>query len=144
MTSGPLAKAPRVSLFALTPEATVALGCPELGLTTFPYRVGRESRAARWTGSAPERRQPGSAPSNELYIREVSEPFNVSREHLQIEWDGHRVILVDRGSTCGTIVEGDRVGGQGRVGSVALRDSDVIIVGTSFSPFVFKVRMTPV
>jgi hypothetical protein len=51
---------------------------------------------------------------------------------------------VDRGSTCGTIVEGDRVGGQGRVGSVALRDSDVIIVGTSFSPFVFKVRMTPV
>jgi pSer/pThr/pTyr-binding forkhead associated (FHA) protein len=143
VTSGPLAQAPRVSLLALTPESTIALGCPELGLTTFPYRVGRESRSARWAGGAPERRQLRTTPSNELYIREVTEPFNVSREHFHIEWDGQRLILVDRGSTCGTIVEGDRVGGQGRVGSVALRDADVIIIGTSFSPFVFKVRMMP-
>src|SRR5438034_5504417 len=108
----------RISLVALTPEATVALGCPELGLTGFPYRVGRESRAPKYSGGVlqPERRQPGSSPSNELYIREVSEPFNLSREHFQIEWDGRGLILVDRGSTCGTLVEGVRVGGQGRVG----------------------------
>ena len=55
--------------------------------------------------------------------------------------NGDDVMLVDRGSTCGTIVEGTVIGGEGRGGSVALKDGDVIIVGTSLSPFVFKVRL---
>ena len=132
---------PRIALIPLTSEARMALGTAALAVDTLPYRVGRESRRPGFERIfSPDKRGP-AAPTNELYILEVSEEFNVSREHFQIEWDGRELTLVDRGSTCGTIVEGHQVGGDGQGGSVSLKDGDVIIVGTSFSPFVFKVRV---
>jgi predicted nucleotidyltransferase len=39
---------------------------------------------------------------------------------------------------CATIVEGQSVGSAARGGSIPLHDGDVIIVGTSLSPYVFK------
>jgi len=65
----------------------------------------------------------------------------VSRQHLQIQRNGTRYVLVDRESTCGTIVEGTVIGGQHRGGAVDLSDGDVIIVGTAKSPYVFKFRL---
>jgi predicted component of type VI protein secretion system len=76
------------------------------------------------------------------YLVERDEPLNVSREHFEIDRDDTGYILVDRASTCGTIVEGQTVGGQGRGGSIPLHDGDVIIVGTSRSPNVFKFRVS--
>ena len=132
-----------VDLVALTPEARSALGGNHLALGTFPYRIGRDSRGSRWTGAGTitERRKAGSTPSNDLYLPDHDDPLNVSREHLQIERAESGFVLVDRKSTCGTLVEGELVGGQARGGSVALRDGDVIIVGTSRSPFAFKLRL---
>ena len=118
-----------------------AIGAEAVAASPLPYRVGRESRGRRALILISEQRQLGTSPSNELYLPEPSEPLNVSREHFQIEWDGRGLVLVDRGSTCGTLVEGQEVGGQGQGGSVPLKDGDVIIVGTAFSPFVFKVRV---
>jgi pSer/pThr/pTyr-binding forkhead associated (FHA) protein len=66
--------------------------------------------------------------------------MNVSREHFQIEHNGTQYVLVDRQSTCGTLVEGQVVGGKQAGGAVPLRDGDVIIVGTSASRFAFKFR----
>ena len=139
--SGPVI--PRVTLIALTQEASDALGTSALELAKLPFRVGRESRGPRWTlkGITTERRQSASAPNNELYIRETTEPLHVSREHFQIEATEGGVSLRDRGSTCGTIVEGKPIGGSGQGGTIALHDADVIIVGTAWSPFVFKVRL---
>ena len=88
-----------------------------------------------------ERRNPGSRPTNDLYLVEHDEPLNVSRAHFQIERDDTGYVLVDRESTCGTIVEGEIVGGDTRSGTIALHDGDVIIVGTSSSPYVFKFRI---
>jgi pSer/pThr/pTyr-binding forkhead associated (FHA) protein len=65
----------------------------------------------------------------------------VSREHFAIDREDTGYVLVDQASTCGTIVEGQGVGGQTRGGIIALHDGDVIIVGTSLSPFVFKFRV---
>ena len=98
----------RALLVALTPESRSALGAPEREITRFPYRVGRESRWTQRTanGIVSERRDPGSRPSNDLYLIEPDEPLNVNREHLEIDRDGSGYILVDRASTCGTIVEG--------------------------------------
>jgi len=70
-----------------------------------------------------ERRKPGSQPSNELYLAEHAEPLNVSREHLR-----HHRRRPDRG-------------GEARGGTFSLHDGDVIIVGTSRSPYVFKFRV---
>ena len=138
------ARRPRIALVALTQETRDAIGAAAVLATPLPFRVGRESRsAARGGGSTLSRelRELMTPPTNELYLRELSEELNVSREHFQIEWTDDRLILRDRGSTCGTIVEGEQVGGDGESGTVTLDDGDVIIVGTAFSPFVFKVRV---
>jgi pSer/pThr/pTyr-binding forkhead associated (FHA) protein len=138
-----VARHPRITLIPLTPEARAAVGTAAVAVSPLPYRVGRESRGPRGFERifTREQRWSGAPPTNELYLLEVSEELNVSREHFQIEWDGRGLTLVDRGSTCGTIVEGEQVGGQGQGGTVPLKDGDVIIVGTAFSPFVFKVRL---
>jgi len=128
---------------ALTPESKAALGTGKIELDTFPFRIGRENRKMEWTdkGVRSEKRVPDSKPNNEIYLLEKSEPMNVSREHLQIERDGGGYSLVDRKSTCGTIVEGNTLGGQNRGGRVSLRDGDVIIVGASISPYTFKFKL---
>jgi pSer/pThr/pTyr-binding forkhead associated (FHA) protein len=132
----------RALLVALTPESRHALGAREREVTQFPYRVGRESRGTRRTpqGVVSERRDPGSRPSNDLYLLEHDEPLNVSREHFEIDSSDTGYVLVDRASTCGTIVEGQTVGGETRGGTLPIHDGDVIIVGTSRSPYVFKFR----
>jgi pSer/pThr/pTyr-binding forkhead associated (FHA) protein len=130
-------------LVAITPESRIALGAPEREITRSPYRVGRESRGMQRTphGVISERRNPGSRPSNDLYLVEPDEPLNVSREHFEIDRDDAGYILADRASTCRTIVEGQTVGGETRGGTLSLHDGDVIIVGTSRSPYVFKFRV---
>jgi len=127
---------------ALTPESLIALEGPEREITGFPYRVGRESRGMQRTpdGVIRERRDPGSRPSNDLYLAEHAEPLNVSRAHFEIDRRDAGYVLVDRESTCGTIVEGQAVGGDTQGGTCSLHDGDVIIVGTSHSPYVFKFR----
>lgn len=133
----------RVVLAALTPEARDALGAAEIEITRFPFRVGRESRGAQRAVAriVLERRRPGNRPNNELYLVEHEEPMNVSREHFQIEDNGTGYVLVDRQSTCGTLVEGKVVGGRQAGGAAPLADGDVIIVGTSSSRYVFKFRV---
>jgi pSer/pThr/pTyr-binding forkhead associated (FHA) protein len=132
----------RASLIALTPEARAALGGAELAVARLPFRVGRESRRGpRAAGrTIAERRKSKRAPTNELYLAEKGEPFNVSRDHFQIQHNGTRYILVDRQSACGTIVEGTVIGGRSAGGAVQLNDGDVIVVGSSSSPYVFKFR----
>ena len=88
-----------------------------------------------------ERRNADSKPNNDLYLVDTQEPLNVSREHFQIERRGTEDVLVDRQSTCGTLVEGRTVGGKNKGGSIPLRDGDVIIVGTSASRYAFKFRV---
>lgn len=142
MTGSPAPRG-RALLVALTPESRSALGAQELEIARFPYRVGRESRGIQRTphGVISERRDPGSRPSNDLYLAEHAEPLNVSREHFEIDRSDAEYVLVDRASTCGTIVEGQIVGGDTRGGTMSLHDGDVIIVGTSRSPYVFKFRV---
>jgi len=139
----PPSRAARATLVALTPEGKVALGGAEVGISTFPFRIGRDSRgrARPAPRTLRDRRKPASQRSNDLYLEETTEPFQVSRQHLQIQHNGTRYVLVDRESTCGTIVEGTVIGGQHRGGAVDLSDGDVIIVGTAKSPYVFKFRL---
>jgi pSer/pThr/pTyr-binding forkhead associated (FHA) protein len=139
----PPSRQPRASLIALTPEARSALGGDEIQISVFPFRIGRDSRGR--PRAAPrtlvDRRKPSGRPTNELYLVETTEPFQVSREHAQILHNGTQYVLVDRQSVCGTIVEGTVVGGERRGGAVRLNDGDVIIVGGSRSPFVLKFRL---
>jgi pSer/pThr/pTyr-binding forkhead associated (FHA) protein len=128
-----------VSLKALTPEAKAALRGEYLKITHFPFRVGRESREFDRPIDHPKnRRRPGSDPNNDLFLFEPGNVLNVSREHFLIDVKDDKYVLVDRGSYCGTMVEGELIGEKRKGGSRELADNDVIIVGTSGSVFIFK------
>jgi len=126
------------SLKALTPEAKACLGKQMLQIHRYPFRVGGESRNGLSPHSADSRRAAHSEPNNDVYLREPGPALNVSREHFQIELRGGDHFLVDRGSTCGTLVEGAIIGKNRAGGEKRLDDGDVIIVGTSASLYVFK------
>ena len=126
-------------LKALTPEAAVSLGSAYYRISRFPFRVGRESRISTvGDSSADSRRRPDSPANNDLYLNEFGDVLNVSREHFSIERQGDDFFIVDRGSACGTLVEGQHIGDRRQGGRRSLENNDVIIVGTSESRFVFK------
>jgi hypothetical protein len=135
---------PRAYLFALTPEGKEALHGPELEIAVFPFRVGRESRrfeSPEKRAFFADKRKPTNRPNNDLYLVEDSELLSVSREHFQIARGENGFVLEDRGSTVGTLVEGLRVGGENKGGRIELHDGDVIFVGGSVSPHVYKFRL---
>jgi len=128
-----------ILLNALTPEAKAALRGDYVKIASFPFRVGRESRAFDRPIDYPnDRRRPDSASTNDLYLFESGDILNVSREHFLIDAKDDKYVLVDRGSFCGTLVEGELVGEKRKGGWRELANNDVIIVGTSESTFVFK------
>ncbi len=126
-----------VFLKAMTPEAQACLGASQLKISMYPFRVGRGSRV-RHVPISVDRRRLGTAPSNDLYLQETGKVLNISREHFQIERRGDAYYLVDRGSACGTLLEGTVIGGDRAGGQQQLSNGDVIIVGTSESRYVFK------
>ena len=90
-----------------------------------------------------ERRKPVATPTNDLYILDAGPVLQVSREHFQIEQISEgRYELIDRGSACGTIVGNHLVGGHDQGGRCPLEDGNVIVIGTSKSPYAFKFLCT--
>jgi len=131
-------------LLPLTEEAKSALnGREQIKIDKLPFRIGRESRMAFVKGEMVymERRKGGLTTNNELYLLDDGELLNISREHLQIERGedgGFRIH--DRGSACGTQVDGHAIGGRDTPGSAPLYDDSEIIIGTPQSPYRFTVR----
>ncbi len=137
---------PAAVLKAITPSAEHAI--PQTLMTdglvcirTFPFRVGRESRVKMIDGKVErvERVKYSKVEaSNELYLVDDGHLLNISREHFQIEKDGDRYYVYDRGSACGTR-NGDEVAGGGDTdGTIELKDGDIITVGTKNSPYRYQ------
>jgi len=128
-------------LMALTPEAEASIGGEQLVLEHFPYRIGRESRVEVVGGVvqvAERRRDNLAAPNNDLYLLDRGRSLNVSRRHLQIERDGDDYRVVDHGSACGTLVGTRKIGGHDARGECPLKDGELLVIGSSESPFVFR------
>jgi hypothetical protein len=122
----------------LTVEARQAVGCDLLGISGFPFRVGRETRQRTMAHPAEGERRTGlGRPSNDLYLADALSE-TVSREHLEIDRDGTGFLVRDRDSLAGTVVEGTVVGGGRQGGTRMLRDGDVIVVGGARNGLVFK------
>ncbi len=93
-------------LKALPPEERAALGGAYLKIPHSPFRVGRESRIFNRPGGLSEsRRKLDSIPNNELYLIEPGTVFSASRVHFLIDYRDGMHVIVDRGSSCGTLVE---------------------------------------
>jgi len=125
----------------LTSEARASLQRDEIVLRSFPFRVGRESRFGLVHGKlrSMERRQRAMPPNNDLYLIDNEELLNISREHFQIELaDDGSYAIVDRGSTCGTIVDGAKIGRDASSVRCRLKSGTKIVVGLPDSPYVFE------
>ena len=135
------------TLVVVTGEAQRALGgASEVQVARFPFNIGREDRSPQTNeplpADAPQRRHGVARAQNDLYLREESSGCrHISREHFAIERVDSRFFLVDRGSACGTIVAGRRIGGHRKGGRTELRDGDEVIVGTSRSRYIFRFRV---
>lgn len=136
---------PVAILRAETDSSRTALGERDfVRMTRFPFNVGRESRDSGFEKLKREldRRLGHAANLNDLYLADRSEQGrNISREHFRIDWVDGRFALVDRGSTCGTLVGARKVGRDCPTNEVGLQDGDVIVVGSSSSPYVFRFQV---
>jgi hypothetical protein len=138
---------PQATLLPETEEARGALGDKTaVRMTSFPFKVGRESRDGRFQKLKAEfdRRMGGHPPLNDLYLIEPPGPLQISREHFAIDWIDGQFFLLDRGSTCGAGVAGRRVGAETGTASIDLHDGDPIVVGAERSPYVFRFRVSTI
>lgn len=133
-------EAPYPVLRAMTPEAQAALQHEKIVIRHLPFRVGRESRFRMVHGKlrSMERREGMAPPNNDVYLIDNEDLLNVSREHFQIEQgEEGAFVIVDRGSTCGTIVDGHTIGPDAPAAHSPLRNGSTITVGLPESPYVF-------
>lgn len=115
------------AIVPLTEEAGASVPADGLKIRTFPMRIGRHDG--------------GALDLNELFLKDVK-PYQVSRNHCSIERDGDRLVVRDRGSYLGTVVNGRKIGGKRSEGAVHLVIGDnEIILGRKTSPWRFRVSV---
>jgi pSer/pThr/pTyr-binding forkhead associated (FHA) protein len=144
-----------VLLEGMTDEARAALGHTLVRIATFPFNIGRESRAhTRMTRAlvSVERRLSAAPQVNDLYLlTPPAEPLvQISRRHCAIDRLGDTFLLLDRNSMCGAgivrsrlnrLVRGpfvDRIGSGTPTDRAILYDGDLIVLGNEDSPYVFR------
>lgn len=115
-----------IILSGLNESSSEALGGGKINISKFPFKVGRKH----------ELEEVDVLSDNDLYLQDFP-PFNVSRNHFQIDKVGSRYVVIDRGSRLGTIVNGGRINVQ----SVLNRKENEIIAGPHHSPFAFKLEI---
>ena len=98
----------------------------EMEINKFPFKVGREQSSGGLDCLS----------DNDLYLRD-SQPLNVSRNHFSVDNVRGDIVVVDRGSRLGTIVNGKKIQDQ----HILKKSINEIIVGQKISPFVFKLEI---
>ena len=116
----------------------------------FPFRIGRGPRPparhrsilAAWQERLLSDVTDSVVQGNDLYIDEKAPPFHVSRNHLEIGFDDGRLYFRDMGSALGTVVNGQRIGGERRARTIfSDRVENEVILGKSRSPWRFRVLL---
>jgi hypothetical protein len=138
-------------LDVMTPDARRLLGVSTIEVEPLPFKVGRGElrRAAALIGGIKKKMEEvfraadfddGEAPAAMLELPEKEQSRYVSREHFEIVKSNGGYELVDLGSSLGTIVDGELIGGQRAGGRAKLEDGSLIIVGSHHSGFIFRFR----
>lgn len=118
-----------VVLHASGPRVRDAMQVESVRLASLPFRIGRS-------------KGPGTLDLKELRLPD-DEPFQVSRDHCSLEQKGGEVLVLDRGSAMGTLVNGERIGGRRRPGAATLRTGDnELVIGRHSSPWRFRVEVS--
>jgi CRP/FNR family transcriptional regulator, cyclic AMP receptor protein len=121
-----------VTIRPLTIRAAQSMAEKDLSVPRYPFQIGRAEEI-------PDSR---AAEANDLSIQD-SKPFNVSRHHAAIDLcaDGS-LVVVDRGSHLGTLVNGQRIGRDWPTRQAKLlRGDNVLVLGSRNSPFQFQITV---
>lgn len=117
-----------VTLMPKTPATNAIVPAKGVEIKRFPFRVGRSSS-----------RSDDPLEVNDLILPDTP-PYNVSRNHFSIEKSGDRILIHDRGSFLGTIVNGKTIGGHHHAASTELKEGEnEIVAGSHHSPFRFRI-----
>ena len=117
-----------LTLEGVTPRAAAALPVTPFPITQFPFRIGRQS--------------PDPLVYNDLMLPDAV-PLQISRHHLAFIAHEGRVGVVDRGSTLGSWVDGQQLGGpSGLSGPVFFTGPEgLLVLGSWDSPFRYRVSL---
>ena len=117
-----------VTIEGATPEAAEALPSNPHRVEHLPFLIGRES--------------PDPLVHNHWNIRD-EKPWQISRHHLKLVIDGGRICAVDRGSTLGSMVDGQPMGGRlGPPGPIEFKEPEgFLVLGNDSSPYRYKVMI---
>jgi hypothetical protein len=124
-----VAPAVRLTLLPLTDTASRVV--PKRGrvIERLPFRIGRAS----------EGKERDPLGMNDLSLPDEV-PYHVSRNHLALEQNAQDVVVRDRGSFLGTIVNGVHVGGRHRGAEARLVEGEnELALGSADSPYRFRV-----
>lgn len=111
---------PSVRIFPSSAATMAALPEKGIDIESFPYRVGR----------APADRATEILSFNELEF-EDREPFHLSPNHFALDRVGPDVVVRDRGSRLGTVVNGTGIGAAGKTDFAVLQTgANEIIAGS--------------
>ena len=124
---------PRLTLRPSRPELIQA-GVPDsISVARLPYRIGR-----RQAGEGAD-----ILSANDLALSDRY-PYQISRNHCVIERLDSSIVVRDRGSTLGTIVNGKVLGTESEQISVPLNPgTNQLILGTEAGPFHFSLQVDP-
>jgi CRP-like cAMP-binding protein len=121
-----------VVVHPLTHKAAETLPDQGLRVTRFPLRIGRAAGAG----------ERDALDLNDLWLLD-GKPFNVSRNHCEIHVDGSGLVVRDRGSQLGCVVNDEWIGGRAAVRSARLDTGDnVLVIGSRMSPYQFRVAVS--
>jgi hypothetical protein len=121
-----------VVIHPLTRRAAATLPREGLPVTKYPFRIGRAAAEAEQI----------PLDLNDLWLMDTG-PYNVSRNHAQIEREADAVIVRDRGSSLGIYVNDVHIGGKAAERQITLEDGDnVVIIGSRMSPYQFRIEVT--
>jgi len=137
---------PEVVLRPMTEEALKAI--PQsfqrdgiVGILKLPFRVGRESRVQIVNGCMVRIERPrigNHKATNDLYLVDDGQKLNISRDHFLIERVDEKYYIVDRGSVCGTKINGQNIGGDGQSDRTRINDGDTISIGSNATPYIYR------
>ncbi len=131
---------PRVVLYPLTAEAELVVPLDGLEVTQFPFRIGR----------SPETREETALAFNDIQLAD-EKPHRVSLNHLSFDLGASGVVVRDRGSRQGTLVNGERLGPREERDQAPLRsgENEVVVgampsaLGAPHSPYRFRIVVGP-
>lgn len=119
-------------LSGFTPHAKKALGNKDKVISKFPYKIGRKT-----DGFVSD-----IFSNNDLYLEDTM-PYNVSRNHCALQFFKGKFMVIDRGSTLGTLVNDRRIGGSLAIHELDLprKKESILALGGQRSQFIFKVHV---